>query len=245
MNLKVMIADDEEMMRTILKKAISKVDGFTIVGEVDNGFDALDMFKKEKPDVVFLDVEMGEMNGLECARLIVDINPKTKIVFATAHNEYMLEAFEVYAFDYLVKPYKIDRVYKTLEKIKVLTEVEVPKMFVSKEDLTFDKLLIKNKEGVTFLDTKDIILIQREEGATVIYTTDGGSYTTSEGLTDLEERLDNKIFFRSHKSYIINLYMINKIYPYGRWTYIVKLKNTTCDALITHEKYEDIKRMFN
>lgn len=245
MNLKVMIADDEEMMRTILKKAISKVDGFTIVGEVDNGFDALDMFKKEKPDVVFLDVEMGEMNGLECARLIVDINPKTKIVFATAHNEYMLEAFEVYAFDYLVKPYKIDRVYKTLEKIKVLTEVEVPKMSVSKEDLTFDKLLIKNKDGVTFLDTKDIILIQREDGATVIYTTDGGSYTTSEGLTDLEERLDSKIFFRSHKSYIINLYMINKIYPYGRWTYIVKLKNTTCDALITHEKYEDIKRMFN
>lgn len=240
-----MIADDEEMMRTILKKAISKVDGFTIVGEVDNGFDALDMFKKEKPDVVFLDVEMGEMNGLECARLIVDINPKTKIVFATAHNEYMLEAFEVYAFDYLVKPYKIDRVYKTLEKIKVLTEVEVPKMSVSKEDLTFDKLLIKNKDGVTFLDTKDIILIQREDGATVIYTTDGGSYTTSEGLTDLEERLDSKIFFRSHKSYIINLYMINKIYPYGRWTYIVKLKNTTCDALITHEKYEDIKRMFN
>ena len=99
--------------------------------------------------------------------------------------------------------------------------------------------------GVTFIDTKDIILVQREDGATVIYACDGTSYITSEGLTDLEDRLDKKVFFRSHKSYIINLYMINKIYPYGRWTYIVKLKNTTCDALITHEKYEEIKKMFN
>ncbi len=67
---------------------------------------------------------------------------------------------------------------------------------------------------------------------------------TSEGLSELERRLNSEVFFRSHKSYIINLAMIYKIYPYGRWTYVVKLKNTSRDALITHEKYEELQRLF-
>ena len=87
------------------------------------------------------------------------------------------------------------------------------------------------------MDTKEIVLVQREENSIVIYTkTD--SFTTSISLSDIEEKLDNTQLFRSHKSYIINLSSITKIYPYGRWTYVVKLKNTEKDALLTHEKYE-------
>jgi two-component system LytT family response regulator len=86
-------------------------------------------------------------------------------------------------------------------------------------------------------------LIQREDHSTAIYTAQE-RYVTSEGLSELEERLDGEIFFRSHKSYIINLTMVYKIYPYGRWTYIVKLKNTSQDALITHEKFEEMQRLF-
>jgi two-component system LytT family response regulator len=94
------------------------------------------------------------------------------------------------------------------------------------------------------VDTKEIVLVQREDSSTVIYTkTD--SFTTSISLSDIEEKLDNTQFLRSHKSYIINLSLITKIYPYGRWTYVVKLKNTEKDALLTHEKYEEIKKLFN
>lgn len=245
MRLTVIIGDDEAGMRLVLKKAIEKKDEFEIIGEGKNGLEVLSMAEKLRPDIVFVDVEMPELNGVECAKRIIDINPKTIIIFATAHAEYMEEAFALYAFDYLVKPFKLDRVYQTLDRIWELSNVKHEQQIqkAAKHEGGLPKILIKNKEGISFVDTDDIIIIQREDRNTVIYTIDD-SYTTSEGLSELEERLDRKKFMRTHKSYIINLSMISKIYPYGRWTYIIKLKNTDMDALITHEKYEELKKMF-
>lgn len=90
----------------------------------------------------------------------------------------------------------------------------------------------------------DILLVQRENRQTVLYTADG-SYTTSDTLSEVEERLDPDLFFRCHKSYIINLTCIDSITPYGRWTYVVKLRGTRQDALITHEKYEELETMYS
>mgnify|MGYP003780466209 CR=1 FL=1 len=242
---KVLIADDDAGMRTVLKKAISKVNGFDLKGEAEDGETAFCLADSLRPDVIFMDVEMPKLDGIECAKRIMDINPKTMIIFATAHQEYMPDAFEVYAFDYIVKPFKIERIHNTLNRIKDLTGKENK----PQSDRTFsitkalDKLVIRNKEGISFIDMNDIILIQREDRSTAIYTHDE-RHITSEGLTELEERLDRAVFIRSHKSYIINLSMIQKIYPYGRWTYIVKLKNTEKDALLTHENYENLQRLF-
>ena len=97
---------------------------------------------------------------------------------------------------------------------------------------------------MSFVTINDIILIQREDNSTVIYT-QKDSFTTSASLSDIEEKLDKDQFIRSHKSYIINLSQITKILPYGRWTYIVKFKDIDKDALITSEKYEEIKKMFS
>ena len=247
MSIRVVIGDDDYGMRMLLKKAIEKVDNFDIVGEAEDGAAALALVEKLSPKVVFLDVEMPNMNGVECAKRILDIDPMTIIIFATAHSEYMPEAFQLYAFDYIVKPFKVERVFQTLERIKAIQgEKEVQTKAVNKiihNSNNLSKMLLKNKEGISFVDLKDIIIIQREERSTVIYTkTD--SYTTSEGLSEIEERLDEAQFMRSHKSYIINLAMLDKIYPYGRWTYVVKLKGTDKDALLTHEKYTELKKIF-
>lgn len=245
MSLKVLIADDDCGMRLVLRKALKNIDQVEIVGEAENGEAALCLYDELKPEVVFLDVEMPFITGLDCAKRIMDINPKTFIVFATAHDEYMPDAFELYAFDYLIKPFKIERIYQTMERIKSIGDrkenIDIKQII--KHDKGLDKLIVKSKEGISFLDMNDIVMIQRENRSTVIYTFNEG-FTTSESLSDLEDRLDKAKFFRSHKSYIINLSLVDKIYPYGRWTYIVKLKSTEKDALLTHEKYTELEKIF-
>lgn len=242
----MLIGDDEQGMRMVLRKAIEKIEGFKLIGEAADGEAVLSFVEESWPDVVFLDVEMPRLNGIECAKRIIDVNPKTIIVFATAHATYMTDAFQLYAFDYIVKPFKLDRIYQTLNRIKTLNTQQNQEVMhkIIRYEKGLDKILIKNKEGISFVDTKDIVIVQREDRNTVIYTIDN-RYITSEALSELEEKLDKNQFFRSHKSYIINLSMISKIYPYGRWTYVVKLKNTDKDALLTHLRYEVLKEIFN
>jgi Response regulator of the LytR/AlgR family len=233
-------------MLLVLRKAIEKYNNFTISGEANDGASALQLFEEMRAEVVFLDVEMPMVSGIECAKRIMDINPKTVIIFATAHEEYMPEAFEVYAFDYLVKPFKVDRLRQTLERIEqshIENNILNNDRKVTVNAKALKKLMIRNREGISLVDMDEIILIQREERSTVIYTAKD-RFSTSEGLSELEGRLDNSLFFRSHKSYIINLQTISKIYPYGRWTYIVKLKGVDKDALLTHEKYEELEKLF-
>lgn len=246
MEFKVLIIDDDEGMRLVLSKIINKTEGFILVGEAQSGETGLSLVETLSPNIVFLDVEMPGMGGIECAKKIMDLSPKTFIIFATAHEKYMSDAFEVYASDYLVKPFKIDRILTTLERIKeihVNKDVSIINHTLYSND-SLAKLVIKNKESINFIDCKDIIFIERENRSTIIHTV-SERVTSSEGLTEIEERLDKSLFFRSHKSYIINLSMIYKIYPYGRWTYTVKLKNTDKDALLTHDKYEYLEKLFN
>ena len=245
MSIKVLIVDDEVGMRLILKKAIEKDNDLTIAGEAEDGEAALRLFIELRPEVVFLDVEMPLLNGIECAKKITDIDPKVIIIFVTAHEEYMPEAFEVYAFDYLVKPFKVSRLNQTLDRIKNAGEIRTPTFdnIITSLPGIPNKLMIKNKESISFVDADEIILIQREDRSTVIYT-QHDRFVTSEALGELEERLGSDLFFRCHKSYIINLGAISKIVPYGRWTYIVKLKGTEKDALLTREKYEELEKRF-
>lgn len=245
MGISVLIADDDMGMRLILKKAIEKAGDFTIAGEAEDGNAALRLFDRLRPDVVFLDVEMPLASGVECAKKITDINPKTIIIFATAHEEYMPDAFEVYAFDYLIKPFKVERLNQTLERIKNagVVKTDASQSKTSNLTRTPEKLIIRNRDGISLVDMEDIILIQREDRGTVIYTLED-RFTTSEGLSELEEKLNRDLFFRCHKSYIINLGAVSKIFPYGRWTYIVKLKGTEKDALLTHDKYEELQKLF-
>jgi len=246
MPLKVLIVDDEPGMRLLIGKTVEKLKGFQVIGEAASGEEALKIFEAQKPEVVFLDIELNGMSGVDCAEELLSINPKTMIIFATGHNEFMPRAFELYAFDYIIKPFKIERILNTLNRIKDITEDkrEVKIIEKSKASIALDKLAIKNKEGITLIDPSEIILIQREEKSTVIYTSNE-RISTSDSLGDIQEKLDMTKFMRSHKSYIINVSKINKIYPYGRWTYVVKFKDTEMDALLTHENYSELKELFN
>ena len=158
--IRVVIADDQEGMRLILRKMIEKAEGFTLCAEADNGKDVLDLVEKHKPHVCFLDVEMPGMTGLECAKAIQDTDPHTMVVFATAHDDYMAQAFEVYAFDYMVKPFKLERVMKTMERIRQVMRMRcgqravVVTMEIRKQLANDFKLL--NDTSVKDTDGKDV-----------------------------------------------------------------------------------------
>lgn len=219
-----------------------------MVGEAVNGEEGLALFEQLRPDAVFLDVEMPVMDGVETARRIQDMDPHAALIFATAHEGYREEAFSVYAFDYLVKPFKNERVLETLGRIRALMGGEPRQAQAAPAPAPAPrkrpgKLMIRSRDGVVFVDMGAILLVQRENRQTVLYTADG-AYTTNDSLGDVEEKLDPEVFFRCHKSYIINLNCIESITPYGRWTYVVKLRGTRQDALITHEKYEELEKLF-
>ena len=158
----------------------------------------------------------------------------------------MRSAFEVYAFDYLVKPFKVERALNTLSRIRDRLTAQTPKTESVRPvpAAVSGRLMLKHREGLSFLNIPDILLIQREERASVLYLTDGSRYVTGDSLSELEQRLPDSMFFRSHKSYIVNLNHIDSISPYGRWTYIIKLRGTDRDALITHERFEDLEKLF-
>lgn len=118
--LRVLLCDDEPGMRLILRKLVERAEGFEIVGEAEDGEEGLRLFEEKRPDVVFLDVDMPRLNGVETAKRIQDMDPRAALIFATAYEGYRDEAFEVYAFDYLVKPFKNERVLATLERIRGL-----------------------------------------------------------------------------------------------------------------------------
>lgn len=248
--IRVIIADDDVGMRTIERKMIERVDGFVLVGEAEDGNELMQLVEEHRPQVVFLDVEMPGKTGVECAHLIQDMDPSIVMIFATAHDQYMGDAFEVYAFDYLIKPFKVDRVMQTLERARDrisrrAEEAALPVLRKPAPSAAAGRLMLRHKEGVSFVGMNDILLVQREDRATVIYTAGGGRLVTSESLAETEQKLDPTVFFRCHKSYIINLNQISSITPYGRWTYVVRLNGTPHDALITHEKYEELEKMFS
>lgn len=230
MHIRALIADDETEMRFVLRKALEGLNNVTVLDEARDGAEAVSLVEKHKPDCIFLDVEMPGCDGVSAARQIFGSSEKTKIVFVTAHQEYMPQAFEIYAFDYIVKPFRQERLKETVDKMIAYKEPE--------------KVMLKLKEGFELVEADSIIMIQREKRATAVITRNGKFHVNS-SLSELMDILPDGYFIRSHKSYIINYRQINKISPYGRWTYVCGFKSISEDALITAEKVKELETRFN
>jgi len=226
------MADDDVGMRTVLHKIVEGMDDMQCVGEAENGLEAVRSCVELKPDIVLLDVDMPVMGGVEAAKEIAEALPDTIIIFVTAHSQYALEAFELYAADYLLKPFKTDRVRQTLRRIQ--------KTKIRSKVTPARTIMLKNREGIMFVPVNDILLIYRE-GKTTYIETQNESYTTSKSLSELWLQIDGDDFFRSHRAYIIKLSAITKVNPYGRWTYVVSIRGTDKTALITHDKLEELQ----
>ncbi|WP_018210906.1 LytR/AlgR family response regulator transcription factor [Desulfitobacterium hafniense] len=250
MVLRVLIVEDDANMRLILKRALFGIPNVEVVGEAGNGTEAVGLAADLEPHVIIMDVDLPGKDGVEASREILNISPDVFLVYATGHPEYMAEAFEMYAFDYLVKPYRMERLTQTITRIQKLIESRENNIQQSREK-AINPVVIKNKVAVkiegklTLIDTTKIIYINRDKRKTVIHTIDG-KVMTNESLEALEKKLEAPNFMRTHRSYLVNLDRVIEIQPWSRNEYLVVFGGGFKEgAYITDEKYRELKVKLN
>ena len=231
--LKALIVDDEKPARLELRFLLEEIfkDELKIVGEVDNGIEAVEMLKVLKPDIVFLDINMPDINGLDVAQIALEKNPNLKIIFITAFNQYAIKAFEINALDYLVKPIEYSRLKKTMARILNDKHAVVNYQKELKRLLEYFNNLItpKQRDNLTCEEKGKIILIKRdviyyctvENGKTYIGTKNK-KIRTFYTLKELEENLN---FFRANRSYLVNLDHIKHVEPMFHSSYLITLND--------------------
>jgi two-component system LytT family response regulator len=213
MSLKALIVDDEFHARSNLEMLLENYcDDVTIVGSAASPNEARKILAEEKVDVVFLDIKMPGEDGFEFLNSI-----KVKdfaVVFITAYNEYALDAFKADAIDYLEKPIDIDELIDAVEKIRKIKNsdqplslnqnlVELIKSVVNKQ-MDYEKTSIPTKDGLVIVNNQEIVHLEASESYTTIFLLDGKKYLSSKNIKVFEENLNPNIFFRTHKSHIIN-----------------------------------------
>lgn len=246
MKITVLIAEDDPDMRHVIKKVVGEIEGVEVIGEAGDGLEAIKLIEKLSPQVVFVDIDLPGKNGVELAQEIFDINPWTFIVFATALSEFRDQAFDVYAFDYLVKPFKMNRLRYTMERIRLVLSGKVagrPTPFLKDFNDTLNrKQFFRNDSKLVYLNLDDIIFVTKEGRKSTIYYI-GGQLETNENLTDLEGQLGGFPFFRSHSGFIVNLKMIKELTPTGRSSYELVMTNTKKKPLMTVEKLKELEEL--
>ncbi|QFT89271.1 Transcriptional regulatory protein YpdB [Bacillus sp. THAF10] len=216
--IKTIIVDDERYSRDELKHLLQEYDHINVVGEAASGEDALVLCMQQLPAVVFLDIEMPKMSGLEVAKHLKELKNPPLIVFATAYPDFALEAFRHEAIDYLLKPYEEEQVNETIQRmIKYLQPNQYMPVSTSNA-----KLAVELEHEIFYLDPLEILYISREERVSRIFTKDG-HYESKLALKELEERLSSYPFFRIHKSYIVNLNHVSKLIPWFNGAYMLEL----------------------
>ena len=203
--LKALVVDDEAPARSELRYLLDEAGGVEVVGEASNAAEALQLIKALPYDVVFLDIDMPRLSGVELAETFADMENPPAIVFVTAHSEHAVKAFEVAAADYLVKPVDVERLKQAIKRLVPAQEApaRVERIPVEKAG---KKLLLK---------VEDISYVMAKDDYSYLHT-DRERYLSTISLAQLEKRLEPVGFFRIHRRYLVNLSRVKEVVPmYG------------------------------
>lgn len=232
MIFRAIIADDELLARNVIKKYLTEFPQVEIVAECENGLTALNKINRLHPDLVFLDIEMPELDGLS---LLNELEFTPMIVFTTAYNQYAIKAFELNAVDYLLKPFDRSRFSSAVQKVlrqktspgnlqaqldqlqKAIGEIKTGKKFTT-------RILIKGNNTYSFLNVNEIMWFQAYSDYVKIHTKEK-FYLKNISLNELEAKLDTETFVRIHRSTIVNFNFIKKMQPYFNGEYYIYLTN--------------------
>jgi two-component system LytT family response regulator len=241
--MKVLIVDDETPARQQLRRALSVHPDVQVAGEAVNGVDALERIEELHPDVVFLDIEMPGLNGIEVAS---NLARPPLIVFVTAYDEYAVKAFEAHATDYLLKPLDEGRLSHTLDRLRThLAERQQPdlqKLLASLLPRT-QPLRIAARKGkrIVLLGAADIFYVTTEDKLVFVVTADA-RYLVDRTVADLETVLEPHGFFRISRSEIVNITHTTELIPWFNGTWRVKMSNGT-ELDVSRERARRLKEL--
>ena len=233
--ISVLIVDDERLSRKRIRRLLAVEQDIEVMGECANGQEAIASIKRRKPDLLFLDVQMPQMDGFAVVQAISCADmPLT--IFVTAYDEYAVRAFEVHAFDYLLKPFDRKRFQETVQRARAqlqqLQNGEInQRLFALLESLNGrrrspDRIAVKTGGHVVFVKTQSIDWIEAADNYVCLHC-GAETHSLRETMNAFESRLDSNRFLRIHRSTIVNIDRIKELQPWFRGDYLVLLHDGT------------------
>ena len=220
--MKLLIVDDEESARILVKKYLENVAEIEWIKEAENGFEAFKIIKEDKPDALILDINMPKISGFE---LLEMLDEKPKFIFSTAYDEFAIKAFEHNAIDYLLKPYSKIRLLEAIDKAKIISDLQVTKLSKTQSEKEYlDRLVLKNGSQLKLISIKDVLYFKAEDDYVRIVHTEG-EHLKNTTLSNFEDRISPSDFIRVHRSYILPIKSIKKIEAYTKDSYLAILTN--------------------
>jgi two-component system LytT family response regulator len=227
--IKALIVDDEEPARILIRSYLEGFSDIEIVGECSNGFEGLKAIQSEKPDLIFLDIQMPKISGFEMLELL-DEYPQ--VIFSTAFDEYAIKAFEFNAVDYLLKPYSRERFAQSVNKaIERINQKAGPAPGLAKiaggtlpEGIYLDRIVVKTGQKIKVIAIDQVEYLEAEDDYVMVYTNDG-RYLKQMTMGYFEQHLDPAEFIRVHRSQIVKISQIVQLEPYDKETKVLVMKS--------------------
>jgi two-component system, LytTR family, response regulator len=242
-NLRAVIVDDEELARQLLREYLWEAGGVEVVAECGDGFDAVKAIGECKPDLVFLDVQMPKLDGFEVLELIepnLQGKPAPCIIFVTAYDQYAMRAFEANAVDYLLKPFRLDRFKKALERARARLREPAQgsgqgpaASAINATDLAaaarppgqaVERIVVRDGSKIHIIPVAKLDYVEAQDDYAALHS-EKKSYLKQQTIASLEAQLDPNRFVRIHRSYIVNLDRIVRIEPYTRDSRVAVLRD--------------------
>jgi two-component system response regulator LytT len=233
MKISALIVDDEQPARDELAYLLKAIPDVEVVGQGKNGVEAVNLIRELNPQMVFLDVQMPGLDGLGVIKKLLDRKARLPyVVFATAYDHYAVQAFEVNAIDYLLKPIARARLEKAVAKVR--REIEAAEPTAQKLDRLVQlveerplpqksKLLVKSGGRLVLVNSDDIIYASIEDGVITIVTREIEGESNFRTVEELQNNLDPNTFWRAHRSYLVNINRIREVVPWFKSSYQIKM----------------------
>jgi two-component system, LytTR family, response regulator len=236
--LRTVVVDDEQLARDELCFLLERLGGIEIISQAGNGIEALRIIEEYQPDLVMLDVQMPGLTGFEVARRVMQAGFESQVVFVTAFDQYAIDAFEVNAVDYLLKPVEPERLAKAVERARK-RQAAAAKPPEAKTEADFDRLLqmladrqahreqlaIKVDDRFLLVHADEVVHASLEDDQIRVVTNSLSGTSNYRTLDELQTRLDPAVFWRVHRSHLVNINKIKEIVPWFSRNYILKMKD--------------------